>query len=152
MSADPLLPAQAAALGPRYVGAAPPSGVGLVALLLTGDPFNPDVSCLPSYLQADGTLGAAPVFQDSDVWGTVVVSGPAILPGTGYAVRIDYGGELSTAAAAVTHLWGDSNNDGTINIFDLFVVLDAFSGLPNPRPPPCNSPENILVSRVRRLS
>ena len=66
-------PAEIAAAGPRYVSVTAPLDVGEVALLLMGDPANPDVSCVSAYVQADATLDTTPVFQDGSVWGTVYI-------------------------------------------------------------------------------
>jgi len=121
--------AQAAGVGPRYLSVTAPPGVGSVALLIGGNAADSNVSCLSKYLQADGTLGDVPFFQDSALWATTTFTDTAILPSTSYTAQVDYGGgTFSPTATAVTFPWGDPNDNGIVNIFDLFCILDAFSG------------------------
>ncbi len=121
--------AQAAGVGSRYLSVTAPAGATSVALLIGGDAADSDVSCLSQYLQADGTLGSVPFFQDSALWGTTTFTDSAILPSTTYTVRVDYGGgTFSPTTTALTFPWGDPNDNNVVNLFDLFCILDAFSG------------------------
>ncbi len=75
-----------------------------------------------------------PVFQSSASWGTIRVGDEEVVPLTGYDVRSDVRlpaepVNLSVAATTATWLWGDSNNNGSVNIFDIVCVLDGFQAL-----------------------
>jgi len=117
-----------------------------LALLVEGDSTDPAVSCVADYVQADGRLGPNPVFQTHDVWGTLTVSGGAIVPETAYIVSCDYG-ELGLSpknSTAFTTMWGDVVGDffndqwtpanGTVDFNDISAVVDAFRNLPTAPP------------------
>jgi hypothetical protein len=117
-----------------------------MALLVEGDPSNPNVSCVASYVQADGRLAAAPVFQDYTDWGTIIVNGDAVVPETTFIVSCDYGelGLSLKATTASTTLWGDVVGDfvggawteanGTVDFNDISAVVDAFKSAPTAPP------------------
>lgn len=118
--------------GSRYIAINPPSGTVPVALLVTGDPLNGAVSCLSSYVQADGTLAPAAVFRTPAEWGAVIHVGDSeILPDTTYRVQSDYntpgGPDLSPPVALTSWKWGDVNNSGIVNLDDILCVLSGFS-------------------------
>jgi len=141
-----LLPPIATPAGGRCIAVTPPEHGLPIALLVTGDPGDPNVSCVSRYVQPDGRLGAAPVLQTSDVWETVLVSSEEILPGTLYEVRCDYGeyGQCIESAPAMTALWGDVVGDfidgawtpanGTVDFNDITSIVDAFRHLPTAPP------------------
>ena len=115
-----------------------------MALLLTGDLDDANVSCLSLYVQADGSLAPAPVFQTFDAWGTLLVYEERIVPGTSYEVRCDYGEPgsplLSPPLSVMTSRWGDTAGDfaddewalpdGTVDFDDISSLVDAFRHSP----------------------
>ncbi len=118
-------------VGSRYIGITPlPADLGLaVALRLTGDAGNPDVACVSVYVQADGSLDATPVYQTPAAWGTLYAYGDQILPGTSYEVRAELaGGASSPAGSGGTWPWGDIDNNGTVNFFDIMLTVQGFQG------------------------
>ncbi len=120
--------------GSRYFAITPGSGGDPVALRVEGDGGNSDVSCVDQFVQADGSLGAAPFFQTPAEWGTVHVHGEAIQPSTTYSVRADCsqaspGQLVSGSTSATTWRWGDTNDDGMVAITDLTNAIDASSGV-----------------------
>jgi len=141
-----LLPPAAIPAGGRCVAVTPPAHGLPMALLVRGDPGDPSVSCVSQYVQADGRLGPAPVFQLADTWETVLVSSDEILPGTSYEVWCDYGeyGQCAEGATAITALWGDIVGDfvdgawtpanGTVDFNDIASIVDAFRHLPTAPP------------------
>jgi hypothetical protein len=126
------LPVSVSGEGPRYLAVVPPPGAAPVALLVTGDPLNPAVSCLSAYVQADGALDAAPLFQTPAQWGTAHVGDSEILPDTTYRVQADYnapgGTDVTAPVAATTWLWGDVDHSVVVNLDDLLCELDGFGG------------------------
>jgi len=89
------------------------------------------VSCLPRYINATGMLVDTPVFQSSASWGTIQVGDEEMIPSTSYDVRSDVRlpaepVNLSVPATAATWLWGDSNNNAGVNIFDIICILEGF--------------------------
>jgi hypothetical protein len=133
-----LMPPVVEAGSSRSLAVTPPVHGIPMALLVEGDPDNPNTSCLSQYVQADGTLGTTPVFQDYNVWGTVIAHGEAIVPGTYYKVWCDYGapGYSSVGTPVTTGLWGDVVGDfyqdhwtpsnGTVSFSDIAAVVSAF--------------------------
>jgi hypothetical protein len=121
--------------GSRYL-AVTPAGADSLALLVT----SPDYPCLARYVQADGTLGAKPIFQMPAEWCTVYVGDEDIVPSmkcfphapgptTMYKVWADYGsGPLSEPVNGETDCWGDVDDDGDVDITDVSLVVDAFGG------------------------
>lgn len=136
----------------RALAVTPPEHGLPLALLVTGDITDPNVSCMTQapgerhYVQADGRLGATAYFQTYDQWGTVIVNGDEIVPDTQYRVWCDYGESgLSTIGdAAVTSKWGDVVGDfyagqwtpsnGTVDFNDISSVVDAFRSSPTAPP------------------
>lgn len=124
----------AAGESPRYLAVTPETCVDAVALYVTGDANDPQVSCLMAFVQADGTLGPSPWLQDAAAWGTVHVRDAAIIPGADYTVYDVYDAAvcpdlLSAAPASVTSSpWGDLNGDGLVNGHDLLIFIDAYLG------------------------
>lgn len=113
--------------GSRYLAITPPAGLSSVALRVE----SASVACLPRYVSAAGLLVDTPVFQTSASWGTIRVGDEEVIPLTSYDVRSDVRlpaepVNLSVPATAATWLWGDANNNGSVNIFDIVCVLDGF--------------------------
>jgi hypothetical protein len=108
----------------------PAPGFDPVALLVSGSADDPSVSCLSKYVQSDGTLDAAPVYQTPDEWGTVHVRGADIIPGVTYVVRSECqaGGPvtLSEPGSGQTWPWGDVEPNGVINFADVLLIAQAF--------------------------
>jgi hypothetical protein len=121
------------AIGPRYLAVTPAPHDDPVALLITGDPESTPAECVSLHVQADGHLGVPPVFQTPAEWGRMHLTGSAILPDTVYQVQarcgVPSGGEIvSEPASTRTWLWGDVNNDGTVFLDDLSLVVSGSQG------------------------
>ncbi len=155
-----LLPAAVEMAGSRCLSVIPPfHDTRSVALLVTGDPDDANSSCLSLYGQLDGTLGATPVFQTYDAWGTMIICDENLVPNTTYRVWCDYGepglAVLSPPTEASTTVWGDTVGpwdseagawrppDGNVDIIDIVAVLDGFSGLE--RAPPMHQVDLIGI-------
>jgi hypothetical protein len=122
------------AAGSRYLAVEPSPGPDPLALVVTGDIDNPDVSCVARYVQPDGTLGAAPVFQVPGEWGTVFVHGPDIMPAVEYHVQAGCGTggvveALSRPLSVTTWMWGDVDNNHHVYIDDVTAVLNGTQGM-----------------------
>jgi hypothetical protein len=121
-----------AAEGSRTVGVTPGPSAQSVALLATGDPGDPSVSCVSAYVQGDGTLDVEPVYQTPGAWNRVHVRDLAIVPEATYEVRadcqIDGNPVLSSTASATTWLWSDVDDSGLVNIGDVLFLVEAFQG------------------------
>lgn len=134
--------------GSHCLTVTPPGSEWPAALLVTGDPDDSGVSCVSGYVQPGGRLGADPAFQESDVWGTVLVCDDQILPETLYLVQCDFGQPgvpiLSPGSVAEGGPWGDTAGDfvgsqwtppnGTVDFNDITAVVDAFRSLPTAPP------------------
>jgi uncharacterized protein YbaR (Trm112 family) len=118
----------ALAVGARYFLASSAEGPDPVALLVTGDPDDPDVSCVSLYVQPDGTLDVNPVFQMPEEWGTVDVHAYEVMPGATYNVYTDDGTTLSDPIEVTTFIWGDVDGDGMVNITDVLFAVQGFVG------------------------
>ncbi|NOT02728.1 MAG: hypothetical protein HOP29_19160 [Phycisphaerales bacterium] len=129
VAASPLPTATIAALGPRYLSVTPAPGSGPVALRLSGDQVDPDVACIAHYVQPDGSLQPTQFVQNADAWGTIVIRDDEVLPGAGFRMFAEYTGVPASPMAAFTYAWGDTNNDGGVDIFDILCVLDGFAGV-----------------------
>lgn len=110
-----------------------PTCPATVALWVHASPGQPDASCYSAYVQADGTLGPAPVFFPPQEWGTVEIRGEYLLTDTSYVVQSDCGtidlagyGGFDTAP---TWGWGDINGSGDADLSDLLLALDGFAGI-----------------------
>lgn len=119
--------------GTRYLAVTPVPGNDPVALLVTGDPKEPAVSCASMYVQADGTLDITPMYLTPAEWGTVHVADIEIIPSTVYYVQADCRptgvGYLSHSVPVETWLWGDVNDDGVVQIDDVILVYDGSQGI-----------------------
>ena len=123
------------AVGGRYLAITPPEGSDPVALLLTGNAGDPGVSCVSLYVQADGSLDTAPVFQSPTGpggWDTIYAYGVQVMPDTVYNVQGDYGSPgsplLSPTASAVTWLWGEVERNDVVNFTDIQWTVLGFEG------------------------
>ncbi len=126
------------ALGPRYLAITPAAGDFPVALRVQGSPNSLNVSCVSSFVQIDGTLGDMPIYQLPSQWGTALVKGQAIVPSvrlpneldelTSYLVSADCLGATSGSNAVSTWVWGDSTNDGLLDILDVVTSINAYTG------------------------
>ena len=114
------------AIGARFLEVTPqPAGsVAPVALRVT----SPDYPCLLKWIDMGGSLVDAPVTQLPSAWGTIIVSGPEVVPSTVYEVRAECGAHLSPPGSDTTWLWGDLNNDGLVDIDDVILILAGFGG------------------------
>lgn len=118
------------AAGSRYLAITPPAGLASVALRIESS----SMACMPKYVTTTGHLSATPEFQSSAAWGTVHAGDRQITPGTLYDVRADVRApnepeNLSPAASATTWAWGDTNNVGGVDVFDIVCVLDGFQSV-----------------------
>ncbi len=115
--------------GSRYIAVtAQPQDLTLpLALWLTGDPTDPNLSCLSAYVQADGTLDETPVFQTPSEWGTLYLSGEAIVPSGTYHLQEELvGGSRSEVAGSTTYRCGDVDDNGEVDIDDILYVIRGF--------------------------
>jgi hypothetical protein len=122
----PASPVTVVAVGPRYLAVTPPAGRPSVALRvdLSG------AGCSARYVDAAGQLVDTPVFQDSASWGTVLVHDRAIVPATSYAVEaIVPPATVVGSGTDTTWAWGDVDDDGDVNLYDLLCVLDGANGI-----------------------
>lgn len=122
-----------AATGGRYLSVTPASGADALALLVTGDALEPEVSCLSLYVQPDGSLAAEPVYQLPEAWETVHIYDEGIRPQSSYSVQADCAMEatgliLSEASSATTWRWGDTNGDDLVGFADVSRVIDSADG------------------------
>ncbi|MGB2984256.1 MAG: hypothetical protein WBE26_00090 [Phycisphaerae bacterium] len=127
-------PPTVSAIGSRYLAVTPAPDEGPVALLVTGDPGDQDVECVSLYIQADGRLDASPIFKTPAEWGTVHVGDLEIIPSTTYYVQTvceqSHGLDLiSDPVSATTWLWGDVNDDGSVDFYDITLVIDGSQGI-----------------------
>jgi hypothetical protein len=105
----------------------PSDGAIPVALYLTG--IDTAVACMGAYVQADGTLGATPVYQLPAQWETISVTGEAILPATNYGIEARFESAVTSPPMAVTTWsWGDVDNNGVCNFSDVLHTVHGFRG------------------------
>ncbi len=143
------LPPRAEGQSGRALAVTPPQHGNPMALLVTGTPDDPAVSCMSLYVQPDGQLATTPVFQTYDTWQTVIVSGEEIVPGTSYRVWCDYGDQGGAALSPIgmeasTVMWGDvvgafyngrwTPVNGTVDFNDILAIVEAFRHLPTSPP------------------
>jgi hypothetical protein len=117
--------------GCRYfaVTPQPPDLIAPVALQLTGDPGDDKVSCVSLYIQGTRALGDTPVFKTPVEWGTVHVTGEAIVPDRTYHVRAEMpGGATSEAGTVTTWRWGDADHNNIPNLNDILLIVYGFQG------------------------
>jgi len=125
--------------GCRYIAvtADPPDSELPVAIAVQ----SPGYPCLDKYVAADGSVVDAPVYQNASAWGTALVHGPDVIPGTAYRfVSKIEGGPSTDAATVTTAAWGDTVGDfvngqwttpnGVIDFRDISATVDAFRNLP----------------------
>ncbi|MBI4716812.1 MAG: choice-of-anchor B family protein [Planctomycetes bacterium] len=113
--------------GSRALVATPLPGVDPLALLLSSD----DYPCLTKYVAADGSLGDTPTLQTPGAWGTVVIRGSEVVPGTNYKLQSEFaGGARSVPADATTAVWGDVDGNSVVNFTDIQQILLVFLGNP----------------------
>ncbi|MEK6674817.1 MAG: hypothetical protein AABZ47_04085 [Planctomycetota bacterium] len=112
-----------AAEGCRYIAISSPCTH--LAYRVVGDRADSEVSCVNSFVQANGTLGPDPYYGP---WTTSVihVHGPKLIPGKSYTIETMPG--PSQFAPVQTWLWADTNNTGgPIDVDDLLCLLAAFA-------------------------
>lgn len=118
--------------GSRHVAITPASGSSPVALRVRGDADDPAVACVDQYVQADGSLGATPVFQTPAAWGVVYVGDGEIRPLRTYAVNTVCGSigspNPSPTVESTTARFGEMTGDAFVNLDDILRVLAAFGG------------------------
>lgn len=121
------------AIGSRYLAITPAFTESSVALVVTGDANEPAVDCVSLFVQQDGTLGEEPFFQSSELWSTVLVGDRFIQPELQYQVHTDcrmiVPDLVSEQAIATTAIWGDINDDGSINFSDILRVFDGIQSV-----------------------
>lgn len=119
-----------------------------VAVRVQGAASDPQVSCLAAYVQADGTLGPAPLFRMYNEWGQVNICDIAVVPEAAYEVLCDYGQSgapsLSSAVDVTTPRFGDtvgmfsggswSPPNGIIEIGDVVAILERFKNVSSAPP------------------
>jgi hypothetical protein len=114
------------ASGSRYLSVTPPAGLPSVALRVS----SAGLACLPKYVDTNGLLVAAPVFQSSAAWGTVFVSDREIVPSSTYTVQAEVvPGTPVGAGSVATWAWGDVDDANGVDVFDILCVLDGSQGI-----------------------
>jgi hypothetical protein len=114
------------AAGSRWIAVTPPPGLASVALRVGAAGF----ACLPKYVDATGALTASPVFRSSAQWGTVHIGDRSIIPSTTYTVQAEVvPGTPMASGTATTWRWGDADNSGDVNVFDIVCALDGLQGI-----------------------
>jgi len=115
----------AVAISPKHIRVLPEQNwTDPVAVQVT----SPDWPCLLKYVDLDGSLTDAPVYEYSHYWGTVVVSGVEIVPGSSYKMRFVDEFVSSAPHTTTTHSWGDVDGSGTVNLADALQVIQAIEG------------------------
>jgi hypothetical protein len=133
--------------GGRYLGITPqPPGSAASVALQVSLPGHP---CVPArYVNADGSLVDAAVFQSGEAWETVFVFDHDIVPETAFEVRADFGTygnpRLSAPVGTFTSAWGDiageyvepawTPADGVADFIDISALVDCFKNLPTAPP------------------
>ncbi len=120
-------PPTVSGVGSRYLAVTPVADLDHVALRVT----SVDHPCLTKYVDADGALSPTPIFQSSNDWGTVLVSGEDIVPQSLYHIEADVSGgpeqeNLSGPADGATWTWGDADGVDGVTVTDLVCLLDGF--------------------------
>lgn len=118
----------AAAVGSRWIAVHPPAGPRKVAIRVTGQLTDPDVSCISRYVQLDGRLGIAPVYQFPNEWCTVYVHGSAVKPDSTYTVQLIDGVTTFPPRLVTTWIWGDTDHNGFLNVTDLQAIVLYIAG------------------------
>ncbi len=117
-----------------------PNGLASQAILVSGDPANPDIACVSKYVQEDGTLGDTPVFLTPEEWdglwnGPISVHGEEIIPSvmapgpvSTYLVQAQCGVEFSSEVSASTWAWGEvyPPPNGMVDIDDILASIRVF--------------------------
>ena len=120
--------------GPKSIRVTPSPGILLVALRVTGNPSDSRIACVSGYVQANGTIGASPVFRTPAQWAIAHMGDSEIIPGATYRVQSDCRrvvgdpANLSTQVSATTWPWADVNNSGSTNFADISLIVAAFQG------------------------
>jgi hypothetical protein len=83
-----------------------------------------------------GTLGSTPFYKTTAQWGTAKARGAQIRPDTMYMVHAECnfpgGPVLSSAANATTWKWGEVNGNETLNVLDIYNLVNAVKGFLEP--------------------
>jgi len=113
----------------RVIEIDPGTSTGPIGFFVDSD--DPGLNCIGRWAQADGTLGAGPVFQSSAAWGSsVFLRGRRIIPGATYKIYSDCGiagaPSLSSPVFATMTSWADTNSDGTADFLDINRSVTAF--------------------------
>jgi len=118
--------ALAVAEGCRYIRVTPGEGTTLTALRVQG--LSTDVTCVDHFVRIDGTLGTSPVFRTGTQWGTIFVRDERIIPSAQYRVATECGASTSSSVVVTTGVWGDVDNNLVLDVDDILLELDCFSG------------------------
>jgi hypothetical protein len=86
---------------------------------------------LDDYVDEDGRLvpAADKVFLLPSQWGTIIVQDPDIFPSSAYHIEAECGAYRSAPAIVSTWLWGDLDNNGTVNAIDVVLLVNKFKEL-----------------------
>ncbi len=128
----------------RYLNVVPPAGTDPVAIQVMG--VSQNVSCLSKYVQSNGQLGAGPIYKTPAQWQssmtdlgndpadpTVHVRSDDLIAGETYSARLDCnpsspGTSVSAAVEGTLWMFGDVDNNRTVDITDILRILSGFSG------------------------
>jgi hypothetical protein len=90
---------------------------------------SPDWPCFEKYINVDGSLVDAPVEQLPVEWGTVLVSGPEIVPESQYEVVAICDGLETEPGIGSSAVFGDltvEDGDNTVDFRDISLSVGAF--------------------------
>lgn len=97
------------------------------AIRITGNPGDPNVSCVDAYAQGDGTIGPVPVEQTAAAWGAeLTLTGEVVIPESAY--QLTFEGLNLPPVSITTARWGDANGDGLANLADVFLTVLGYQG------------------------
>jgi hypothetical protein len=139
----------------RYLRVTPNAGNQRVALLVTGDPNDPDIACVSSYLQSPDDwppeaapwaqvsvpLGENPVYMTSAEWGTVYTVDAPMRHYKNLTVwLVDEACPDAPFSPVFATMWRlcDVTNDGMVDQNDMSCIIAAFAG--------CNTEETCYAS------
>ncbi|MGD2109605.1 MAG: hypothetical protein PVI86_09455 [Phycisphaerae bacterium] len=124
-------PPTAVVEGSRYLAVTPEDAGGDVAIRLVGT--DPEVACVSTYVQANGTLAPTPVYlpPGPSGWDTVHVRGEDLIGSMTYDVVADCdpsdpGSKFSDPVPVTMWRFGDTNVDSVVDFVDITMVVDGF--------------------------
>ncbi len=115
-------PLQIGVDGPRHITLSFTAQDLPVAIRVT----SPDQTCLDRFVDIDGKLSDIAVYQLDTDWNGVAVSGTDIAPDTTYTLSTFCAATVTPAVSITTPIYGDTDDDGDVDVFDVTCVFSAF--------------------------